>query len=397
MYTVLNKNRNRYLKLRSALFIKGALFSLLGFFVSRKSKRIIFNSEFNTEFNHNSKYLFLYILKHHPEYDVRFVINDLELKESLNQEIGPYFIDTYSIKSRWYILQAKTWITSSLETPIGGFCQAYKRNVFHLGHGAPLKRIGRAEKYLNWKKSLYYRLIKGNFSYFFSTSEAFSETWRACLNLRKEQVVIAGQARNDALRSDYQHYNEVLKLDSSKKNILYAPTWRPFDDTVIFPFLDFNEEKIEAFLHKHNCILHLRVHPNFESNMPKKIQNIKGVNILSRACITDINEVLGQFDLLITDYSSIYVDYLLTQKPMLFLPYDYEMYKSKIGFTIPYQQATPGPKPKTQKQFLQEVEQLLFNSEYYSQEREDANDWLNSVQVDQAKQNAHLIFQLMKS
>lgn len=82
---------------------------------------------------------------------------------------------------------------------------------------------------------------------------------------------------------------------------------------------------------------------------------------------------------------------------MLFLPYDYEMYKSKIGFTIPYQQATPGPKPKTQTQFLQEVEQLLFNSEYYAQEREDANDWLNSVQVNQAKQNAHLIFQLMKS
>lgn len=379
------------------LFIKGALFSLLGVFVGRKHERIIFNSEFNTEFNHNSKYLFLHFLKYHPEYDIRFVINDLELKEQLNQEIGPYFIDTYSVKNRWYILQAKTWITSSLETPIGGFFQAYKRNVFHLGHGAPLKRIGRAEKYLNWQKALYYRLIKGNFSYFFSTSEAFSETWRACLNLKKEQIVIAGQARNQALSENYQPYNSVLMLDKSKRHILYAPTWRPFDDTVIFPFLDFDGEKIEAFLQQHHCILHLRVHPNFESEIPERVKSMHGINILSRACVTDVNEVLGQFELLITDYSSIYVDYLLTQKPMLFLPYDYEMYKSKIGFTIPYQQATPGPKPKTQTQFLQEVEQLLFNSEYYAQEREDANDWLNSVQVNQAKQNAHLIFQLMKS
>ena len=390
-------NNNRYLKLRSLLFIKGAFFSLLGFFIGRKPERLIFNSEFNTEFNHNSKYLFLYYLKHHPEFEVRFVINNLELKEQLNKTIGPYFIDTYNIKNILYILKAKTWITSSLETPVGGFCQSYKRSVFHLGHGAPLKRIGRAEKYLNWKKALYYRLIKGNFSYFFSTSEAFSETWRACLNLKKEQVVIAGQARNEALNKDYQHYNQVIQLTDGKKHILYAPTWRPFDETKIFPFLDFDAEQIGAFLECNHCVLHLRVHPNFESEIPNKIKEIKNVKILSRHCVTDINEMLGQFDLLITDYSSIYVDYLLTQKPILFLPYDYEEYEEKIGFTIPYRQATPGPKPKIQIQFLQEVRRLLSDDSYYDQERKNANDWLNVVQQKQAQQNAELILKLLKS
>ncbi|SJN37363.1 CDP-glycerol glycerophosphotransferase family protein [Vibrio casei] len=390
-------NKNRYLKLRGTLFIKGALFSLLGFFIGRVKQRIVFNSEFNTEFNHNSKYLFLHFIKNHPEFDVRFVINNLELKEQLNQEVGPYFIDTYSLKNRFYILKAKTWVTSSLETPIGGFLQNYNRFVFHLGHGAPLKRIGRAEKYLNWKKALYYRLIKSNFSYFFSTSEAFSETWRACLNLKKEQVVIAGQARNEALFSGYVHYNDVMQLAKGKRHVLYAPTWRPFDDTAIFPFLDFDADRLGQFLQQNNCILHLRVHPNFESGISDKVKGIKNLTILSRSCITDINEILGQFDLLITDYSSIYVDYLLTQKPMLFLPYDYSIYKNKIGFTIPYQQATPGPKPKTQKQFLQEVECLLNDDKYYAQERKDANNWLNVVQNQQAQQNAELIFQLLKS
>lgn len=384
-------NKNRYLKLRRALFIKGALFSLLGFFLGRVKHRIIFNSEFNTEFNHNSKYLFLYFLKHHPEFEVRFVINNPELKQKLIEDIGPYFIDTYNVKNRLYILKASTWVTSSLETPIGGFWQSYNRNVFHLGHGAPLKRIGRSEKYLNWKKALYYRLIKKNFSYFFSTSEAFSETWRGCLNLKPEQVVIAGQARNEALSKDYQHYNSVLQLDSAKKHILYAPTWRPFDNTLIFPFDDFNAEEIEQFLQQHNCYLHLRVHPNFEGDIPSHVQNIKNLNVLSRQCVTDINEVLGQFDLLITDYSSIYVDYLLTQKPMLFLPYDYKRYKENIGFTIPYQQATPGPKPKTQKQFLYEIKRLMIDNEYYAQERKSANDWLNAIQINQAQQNAIMI------
>ena len=388
-------NKNRYLKLRRSLFIKGALFSLLGFFVGRSKQRIIFNSEFNTEFNHNSKYLFLYFLKHHPEYEVRFVINDIEQKDKLNQEIGPYFIDTYSFKNRLFILKAKVWVTSSLETPLGGFWQSYNRFVFHLGHGAPLKRIGRAEKYLNWKKALYYRLIKRNFNYFFSTSAAFSETWRACLNLKKEQVVIAGQARNEALVDEGVNSNTVLRLDESRKHILYAPTWRPFDDTIIFPFFDFDAKELDLFLDKYNITLHVRVHPNFESDLPTKLRNIFHLNVLSRSKVVDINDVLSQFDLLVTDYSSIYVDYLLTQKPMLFLPYDYDEYKAKIGFTIPYNEATPGPKPKTYKQFIIEIERLLSDDTYYAQEREEANNWLNVVQQNQAKNNAQLIKRLI--
>lgn len=373
------------------------LFSFFGFFIKRDKSRIIFNSEFNTEFNHNSKYLFLYFINNYPELEVKFVINNIELKEYLNKIIGPYFIDTYSVRNRLYILKAGTWITSSLETPIGGFAQSFKRKVFHLGHGAPLKRIGRAEKYLNWKKALYYRLIKSNFSYFFSTSEAFSETWRACLNLKTDQVVIAGQARNDALDEKYQHTTKVLQLKKGKKHILYAPTWRPFDDTEIFPFLDFDAELMDSFFDQHDYTLHLRVHPNFETGIPSKVKAMRNVNVLSRECVTDINEVLGQFDLLITDYSSIYLDFLLTLKPMLFLPYDYEKYKSKIGFTIPYEQATPGPKPKTQKQFLIELNELLNNESYFASEREDANDWLNVVQQQHAKQNSQLIFQLIES
>lgn len=388
-------NKNRYLKLRRALFIKGALFSLLSFFVGRSKQRIIFNSEFNTEFNHNSKYLFLCFLKHHPEYEVRFVINDIEQKDKLNQEIGPYFIDTYSFKNRLFILKAKVWVTSSLETPLGGFWQKYNRFVFHLGHGAPLKRIGRAEKYLNWKKVLYYRLIKLNFNYFFSTSDAFSETWRACLNLKKEQVVIAGQARNEALIGEAANSNTVLRLDESRKHILYAPTWRPFNDTIIFPFFDFDAKDLDLFLNKYNITLHVRVHPNFESDLPTKLKNISHLNVLHREKVTDINDILSQFDLLITDYSSIYVDYLLTQKPMLFLPYDYDEYKAKIGFTIPYNEATPGPKPKTYKQFIIEIKRLLNEDTYYAQEREEANNWLNVIQQNQTQNNAQLIKRLI--
>ena len=61
--------------------------------------------------------------------------------------------------------------------------------------------------------------------------------------------------------------------------------------------------------------------------------------------------VLGIFDLLVTDYSSIYIDYLLTEKPIVFLPYDKEQYLEGRGMNFGYDEVTPGPKPETMRSF----------------------------------------------
>ena len=62
------------------------------------------------------------------------------------------------------------------------------------------------------------------------------------------------------------------------------------------------------------------------------------------------------FDLLITDYSSIYIDYLLTDS---FLMISFLMIKNVIldgrGMNFDYEEVTPGPKPKTMKEFTEEL------------------------------------------
>ena len=65
---------------------------------------------------------------------------------SLEKELGDYFIETNSIQGMLYSLKAYTWITSSLELPVGGIFQRINRLVIHLGHGTPLKNIGFLEK-----------------------------------------------------------------------------------------------------------------------------------------------------------------------------------------------------------------------------------------------------------
>ena len=76
----------------------------------------------------------------------------------------------------------------------------------------------------------------------------------------------------------------------------------------------------------------------------------------------DITGLLGIFDLLVTDYSSIYIDYLLTGKPMIFLPYDKEEYLDERGMNFTYEKVTPGPKPETQAEFTKALACLLYTS-----------------------------------
>ncbi|MEZ9576832.1 MULTISPECIES: CDP-glycerol glycerophosphotransferase family protein [unclassified Vibrio] len=380
-------NKDRYNKNRALNLLKGIIPSLIGFFIPIYKRRIIFNSGFNLEFNDNSKYLFFHFLKYNPEFEIKFVINDRIKRHKLIKSYGEHFISSNSLKSIFYILQSKTWVTSSLETPIGGFFLAKRRNIFHLGHGAPLKNIGLSEKYNNWKKIIYYHILKGNFSYFISTSDVFSTNWSKCIDLSKANVLVSGQARNDTTIK----LAESGKSFSNHRSVLYAPTWRPFSETEIFPF----EDKDLALLNEHlivlGVVIYVRLHPNFNLQNDNGYKNFSNIEILSRNTVNDINEVLGLFDLVITDYSSIYIDFLLTRKPVLFLPYDYEQYKHTIGFSIDYHDNTPGPKPQNQVEFIYELKMLIESKEYYSDERNKVNSRLNSIQNDHCKSNADLI------
>lgn len=61
---------------------------------------------------------------------------------------------------------------------------------------------------------------------------------------------------------------------------------------------------------------------------------------------------MGLFDFLITDYSSIYIDYLLLDRPIGFIPYDYDEYNNDRGFLFEYSGVTPGMRISTYKDLI---------------------------------------------
>src|SRR5699024_4947539 len=115
-----------------------------------------------------------------------------------------------------------------------------------------------------------------------------------------------------------------LNINMDKPILLYAPTWRGTYSINVYDVTKFQDDlMILSILYVQ---LIFRGHHLMEKHIKGKLNNIKVVpaNI-------DSNRLLGIVDLLITDYSSIFYDYLVTDKPIIHYLYDLETYSKSRG------------------------------------------------------------------
>jgi len=355
---------------------------------------VIFNGFLNQKFNYNSRCLFLYFIENIKEYSSYFVINDDELRNELNKNIGNYFIETKSFLGKLFVLKASIWFVSTLELPVGGFFLKFRRCVVHLSHATPLKNIGLLEKNISLVKRIYYMMVKTNISYALAPSILFRPIISKFLNIPEKMVMIAGHARNDQLFIKSDLYLKDITGNENKKNILYAPTWRTTTKVKLFPFDDFDKNYFNDFLEKNKLNIFIRTHPAFEDEIDTELLKMPNIHLFSGRKYNEINDYLNIFDLLITDYSGIYFDYLLLDRPLIFLPYDYDSYNDEIGFVVPYQEYTPGYKPSTMNDFVNAIYESLYGEDKYKNEREKVNKLCNTYQQNNRKEFVSLLIKM---
>lgn len=384
-------NKNTYIWDRFSLYLFSIPITIISLFIKRDQKKVIFNSFINRNYNYNSKYLFLYFIYNMKYYNSYFVINDDELRNNLNTTIGNYFIETKSFSGKMFVLKAAIWFISSIEFPVGGLFLSYKRYVIHLGHGTPLKNIGLLESNISLVKKIYYAIARTNISYSIASSKTFSSIISGFLGLPLKKIIIAGQARNDQLfiKSDFNIKNVVGK--ENMKNILYAPTWRTNTKVKLFPFEDFNIKEFVDMLVKNKINLFVRTHPDYEDEIDNEILDMPNIFLFSGKKYHEIMDYLNIFDLLITDYSSIFFDYLLLDRPLVFLPYDYDSYNKEIGFTVPYNDYTPGYKPSTMKDFTEAIYESVYGEDKYKDVRNRVNEICNIYQMNNRQEFVKLL------
>ncbi len=192
-------------------------------------------------------------------------------------------------------------------------------------------------------------------SYFLATSDFSAEVLGTAFDLEESKVIISGYPRNyeplisNSLKFIPEHEKKQFeRIEEFKNNgyaiIGYFPTFRDKHETLIFGSDDLKElESFFDFCEKLNIKVVSKFHFAGNTDNFDHIKSHKAFMNLSSE--SDVYTFLNQIDVLITEYSSIYYDYLLWERPIIFFPYDLEYYRDHDrGLLFNYDEYTPGPK-----------------------------------------------------
>ena len=339
---------------------------LISKFVKRDANLWLFGP-MNNAFLDNAKYLFLHVVQNHPEIKVFMVTQKKELKNDLKRQKLPV-LDKWSLKGFYYGLKAGVYIISAYVDDINYWTSA-GAIVFNLWHGIPLKTIEfdikagpLARRYQ--KKSLYNRIFKPYFyrrpDFVLSTSAEVSRLFASAFRVNKSQCVELGYPRTDIFfKNKKQLLNHIEKFESQQlmkwlalaenyeKVLLYMPTWR--DDHSNFVQAAFPDlERLNQTLEQANTLLLIKLHPNDVSL--RTFEDKSHVKTLPAKI--DLYPFLPFTHGLITDYSSVYFDYMLLKKPIIFYPFDLENYLKHREMYFAYHEVVPGPVVKTFDELL---------------------------------------------
>ncbi len=295
--------------------------------------------------------IFKYLLNA-PEYkDYIHVWSIDKLKENghLIEEYKGYknvkFINRNSREYLKYLASCKYLINNS---SFPNFFQAKEEQIYiNTWHGTPLKYMGRdipgtptqlKNILRNFLQTKYMLMPNAH------TTDVFVRSYQLD-GLYEGSILETGYPRNDlTLNLDQQAYRQKLSrlgIKVDKKIVLYAPTWKgsnvhkpknEADD--IIQFIMELQSKIDSS--EYNVLV--KVHPFIY----KYIKNREEIRDICIPDYLDTNEILGVVDILITDYSSIFFDFLITKKPILFYMKDEKEYQEERGMYLSNKEL-PGP------------------------------------------------------
>ncbi|MEA1873616.1 MAG: CDP-glycerol glycerophosphotransferase family protein [Bacteroidota bacterium] len=234
---------------------------------------------------------------------------------------------------------------------------AIKAAKIQLWHGVSSKKIELDTDQFTKSKWRFFRKFYGilrgqivRYKLIASTSDYYSKHLYKNA-FRYQSILPIGQSRNDIFfrdlnETDFINSNKSLLnnlMEQSKKNdsriVLYTPTYRSH---LSMDFIDFAQ--MNKFCQDNKLLLVLKYH--ILSPVPDT-KNLSNVFIYDKS--KDVYPLMKICDVMITDYSSIYIDYLMTNRPVIFFIPDFEAYqKHEVGLRADFYETTPGEKCNNQ-------------------------------------------------
>ena len=325
------------------IFLYGLIARPLNFIIPIKRKNWIFGSDYGHMYREGSKYMLEYMLQHHPEYNCTFITRDQRVYDELNEKGIPCEMN-FTWKGIWKTIRAEAVFTSQYVSDIFLTYKKKNRRFYYFVHGQSFKVAQKAlpdeyaEKYMGKKKvpagikaklkdkltRLLYWLGQG---YTMDDVEFVSSCSDFLVQfMRKDYgpdmtIKVLGMPRNDGLFQPERMEKETWIPGLEGKTIItYMPTHRKYGNGEASPTPFGENLQVQEWMRENNVILLIKQHPNMIPKMKNVVDNdvIKDISKMR----LDPQVVIYHTDMLITDYSSVWMDYLILKRPLFFYLYD---------------------------------------------------------------------------
>lgn len=336
---------------------------VIGFFIPTKDKVIIFSSFGGRKFDDSPKAIYDQICgdPFFNDWEITWAFTDPS-KWSLTRGRSVK-IDTPSFF--FALLRSKVWVSNSGMTR---GIRVNRKNAIRIEtwHGTPLKKIGGEENQNSMVTSTQKRKRErkkvDTETIRCAQSVYDREIFQRIFHAAQQSFLMCDLPRNDSLfqytSNEIQIIKSKLGLKSGKKVILYTPTYREYlidehNDTFIAPPMDLQKWQREL---GNEYILLIRAHYAVS----------KALNIRENDFVKDVsdyeslNDLYIISDIMISDYSSTFIDYAILDRPMLCFAYDLEEYKEKRGLYIDLEKELPCSVDKDEDKIINHLRELDY-------------------------------------
>jgi len=376
------------------------ILSILSLFIPKNRELVLFGASQGKYFDGNSSALYQYIIKHHKGKFCGVWLTDSEDVLLSVKNIGGEAHLRNSLTGMWLSLRASLIVITHRTRDVLLFSPILKTpKELLLHHGAAVNRGPNQGHLSNAAKDIKY---SERITYMTATSLWTADRQRMTLPVPHSRVKIKGYPRNDFFfQPDESMINSIKsKYDLGKYTILYAPSWRKWRPVQYFPFKDLDMEALNSYLKDRMITIVIRPHPTDLKRQKNNVlwKALQGsdevIKIITKDEMPDVQPLLYLSDCLITDYSSIQHDYLLLNRPIIYLPYDFDEYSKRMGgLNMDYDKFSPGPKPRTQAEFLGYLEMLVNKKDPFAEKRIKVRDIIHDYKDGQS---CRRVYELIK-